>query len=502
MKVAVVGLDGVGWPVLNKLFEYDAMPFFKKISENSVRGILKSTVPPNTPPAWTSITTGVNPGKHGVFDFVIPTKNHGTRIVNALDVKYPRIHEMVALKHLRSICINLPLTYPITLKSENCMTISDWIAPRVTYYPKFLKNYISEYPSHVPLSHYKSKDELLKGLCAEAEAKTKVTCALMENIDWDLFWIVYSESDHMLHRCYEEIYNGKGESLKPFRAMDQTIKKASKIADLTIVVSDHGFSKFQYFININSFLNKLGLVTKTWKKTMKEFTDFEIERAREPTIERRKIPENLYKIASAKPIKMIVKKIYKFFTGKDIRAELPYADPAKSKAFMSSHGSHGIHVRDQSVIEHVIEELRKLKGIYNVWRREEIYHGLFTTKAPEILLLPDYDHGYGIGTIMLHPKVITEKTECWHHPDGVIAMFGKGITPAWVENVETFDVVPTILRYMGLPLPRDTDGTPISNIEYPRKNVKRYDYLKHWQLVRRIQVKKAAFTKRLKIETF
>ena len=32
-------------------------------------GDMTSTVPPITPPAWTTFYTGTNPGKHGIFDF-------------------------------------------------------------------------------------------------------------------------------------------------------------------------------------------------------------------------------------------------------------------------------------------------------------------------------------------------------------------------------------------------------------------------------------------------
>jgi len=88
-------------------------PNLKRVVRKSVRGVLKSTILPLTPMAWTSIATGVNPGKHGIFDFVKFDESYNTRLVTSFDVKYPRIHEMVALKGLKSVCINQLLTCPV-----------------------------------------------------------------------------------------------------------------------------------------------------------------------------------------------------------------------------------------------------------------------------------------------------------------------------------------------------------------------------------------------------
>ena len=81
----------------------------------------------------------------------------------------------------------------------------------------------------------------------------------------------------------------------------------------------------------------------------------------------------------------------------------------------------------------------------------------------------------------------------WHHPDGMFVIHGKGVHSKWMDSVYTMDVVPTILRYMDLPLPSDTDGKPLPNIDYPQKQVEYYDYLKHWKLIRQIQLKKSKF---------
>lgn len=493
-KVAVIGIDGIGWPILNKILQHNAMPTLNKILGTSVQGVLKSTIPPMTPSAWTSIASGVNPGKHGIFDFVTHV-NGETRIVNALDIQYPRIHEMVALKGFKSICINLPLTYPI-IRMKNCLVVSDWMAPKASFYPKSLRKYMTKYPTHIPLDHYKTKEDLIKGLCSEVFRRSNVAHQIMENLDWNLLWIVYSESDQILHKCFEEVANGNMKALKIFEEIDKTIAKAHEMADLVFIVSDHGFSQYSSFINVNSFLNKIGLIVQTWKKMMKEFPDFHTSPAH---VEQVKIPPKIYRIALIKPIKIISKKLFKFLYGKEIKVQLPYADPIVSKAFMFSSSSFGIYVKSPECMEFLANKLKSLKGIRQLFRRENIYSGPFVNKAPELILLPDFEKGYSIGTVMLHPHVILKKTTYGHHPDGIVTITGSGVVPGWLKRkAEAYDVTPTLLRYMGLPLPDDTNGKPLPNIEYPGKKRKSYDYLKHWQLVRQIQSKKAELIKQLK----
>ncbi|MDQ3771827.1 MAG: alkaline phosphatase family protein, partial [Actinomycetota bacterium] len=59
-KTLLLGLDGVTFSILNPAFEAGHMPNLKALFERGTSGVLTSTVPPYTPPGWTSIFTGVN----------------------------------------------------------------------------------------------------------------------------------------------------------------------------------------------------------------------------------------------------------------------------------------------------------------------------------------------------------------------------------------------------------------------------------------------------------
>ena len=75
-RLMILGIDGASWDVLNIMIDRAVMPNLKKLISGGVSGTLASTVPPYTPIAWSTFATGMNPGKHGVFDFVT-SDEHG-----------------------------------------------------------------------------------------------------------------------------------------------------------------------------------------------------------------------------------------------------------------------------------------------------------------------------------------------------------------------------------------------------------------------------------------
>src|SRR4030067_3863505 len=90
-KVIVVGLDGATFTLLQPLMDEGKMPNLRKIIGNGASGILHSTHPPLTAPAWSSFATGKNPGKHGAHDFVVRNKNGDMVIINSKRIKGKKI---------------------------------------------------------------------------------------------------------------------------------------------------------------------------------------------------------------------------------------------------------------------------------------------------------------------------------------------------------------------------------------------------------------------------
>jgi len=69
-KMIVLGLDGLD-PVLTKMWiDEGRLPAFRKLLlQGGDFRPLRTSLPPQTPVAWSNFTTGMDPGGHGIFDF-------------------------------------------------------------------------------------------------------------------------------------------------------------------------------------------------------------------------------------------------------------------------------------------------------------------------------------------------------------------------------------------------------------------------------------------------
>src|SRR5437764_776092 len=76
-------------------------------------GRLRSTVPPATFPAWTSLVTGVNPGRHGIFDFSARVPGtYRVRFVNGSHRRAPALWTRLSAAGRRVAVLTVPATYP------------------------------------------------------------------------------------------------------------------------------------------------------------------------------------------------------------------------------------------------------------------------------------------------------------------------------------------------------------------------------------------------------
>jgi len=67
-KVIVLGIDGMD-PVFCER-HWDALPNLKALKDSGYFGRLRTTSPPQSPVAWSSFITGLDPDRHGIYDFV------------------------------------------------------------------------------------------------------------------------------------------------------------------------------------------------------------------------------------------------------------------------------------------------------------------------------------------------------------------------------------------------------------------------------------------------
>ena len=113
-RVFVLGLDGGTFRAINRFIKEVIMPNIGRILENGVSGNLKSTYPPLTPPAWPSFMTGMNLGRHGVYDWLEKTQGQFERKpVSSHHLHGKAIWSILGQYGYRVGVINVPLSHLI-----------------------------------------------------------------------------------------------------------------------------------------------------------------------------------------------------------------------------------------------------------------------------------------------------------------------------------------------------------------------------------------------------
>ena len=110
-KVVVIGLDGATWSLLGPWTAGGQLPALQGLMQTGIYADLLSTLPYYTLPAWTTMTTGVNPGKHGIFDTFINERD-GRRLVSSKDRKAKTLFQILSENGKTSVSVNIPGTFP------------------------------------------------------------------------------------------------------------------------------------------------------------------------------------------------------------------------------------------------------------------------------------------------------------------------------------------------------------------------------------------------------
>ncbi len=69
-RVIVLGFDGMDYTVTKQLMDEGRMPNFQRLAASALFAPLETSIPPQSPVAWSSFITGMDAGGHGIFDFI------------------------------------------------------------------------------------------------------------------------------------------------------------------------------------------------------------------------------------------------------------------------------------------------------------------------------------------------------------------------------------------------------------------------------------------------
>ncbi len=300
-RTLLLGLDSMTFTVLDALVKEGRLPFLQECLEEGVRAELISTHNPITPLAWTTLMTGQNPGKHGVYDFMHWSEHeYGPwgRLVTSNDVRCETILSMACRHGLRVIHLNFPLAFPV--KPVNGFVVPGYIAPRqmrTSVYPRALYDRIKALPGFdlkefswnmdenrkavdgLPRSEY---ERWISYIINKDKQWYQVARMLLSEEDWDLATVLFEGVDRLQHLCWRFLDPELADSLKDawelrirdlsidyFVKLDRHLEQLVALAGpetRVFFASDHGAGATTEIFFANAWLASKGYLV--WKDTL------------------------------------------------------------------------------------------------------------------------------------------------------------------------------------------------------------------------------------------
>src|SRR5438128_7959742 len=122
MKLLVIGLDAATMDLIEPWAVAGRLPALARLMHEGVSARLLSTPNMHSASAWTSILTGLNPGRHGLYVFSDRDFKTGQQVFfKGGDRNAELITRHLAKQGIASGMLNVPMTYPAECNAGNFM---------------------------------------------------------------------------------------------------------------------------------------------------------------------------------------------------------------------------------------------------------------------------------------------------------------------------------------------------------------------------------------------
>jgi len=508
-RVLVIGLDGGSFNILDLMMKRKVMPNLMRLISEASHGDLKSTIPPVTAPAWTSLRTGMNPGKHGIYGFTKPVfirndrgyiEDIGIDINDASSISGVKIWNILSEMGKKVGIVSMPFTYPP--EEVNGIMVSGFMTTGKRKGATFPENLKKDIINNTGISFNRGiadgtsiSREFLKHLIKSVEEKNKMDIYLLNRYKFDFFTTVYQQTDILQHYFmkfidvshpdYDDKRAEKFRSLinKFYQTIDTSVGKLIGCfsEDATIMlVSDHGFAPSGRVFYINKYLQDEGFLEV---KNHKELILNKVG------LSGRKALSILSQLDILNLKRIVSLKMRRSIKNRFLSARLLPIDYEKSIAFFHCNNEQGIYFLDHQndnfnnknneLKEKLISKLKVLKDpktdskiIKEVYRKEQVYYGQFLDNAPDILIQPNTP--YILNSDISVRGLIGDQQEGFtngqHSPDGIFIIKGPDIKHNFcISGANLVDIMPTILYIFNLPIPSGVDGRVLDAIFYDER---------------------------------
>ena len=501
-KVFVIGVDGATFDIIDPWVAAGRLPNFARLLREGARGLLQSTVIPNSFPGWTSCTTGVNPAKHGIFNALIRKRldDYRMSVVNSRDIRYERIWQLLSREGKRVGVMNVPCSYPPV--PVNGFLIGGMLSPSLdsdfTYPPKLIDEVLAstgEYIIDLRSKHI-PREQMREELLRSVDARGAAMKYLLETRDLDFAMMVFTETDRAQHYFWADMdETHPAYTRERGERFGDVIRQVYERVDAQIgllldavgpetqvyVVSDHGFGSQPHYVYVNRWLMQTGHLRSLIRETPGQ-------RAREAA---RDALERVGLLGAAKAVRDAIFGAPETAGDRDLKYGqmdtkrsnidriIDNVDWANTTAYALVPRGVRINLKGreprgivdpadyEAVRDRVIQDLKRLnypsgEPVFDrVFRREEVMDGPYIEFAPDIVTCMDV----GVPSCHLEPKEVfaVNTGATGSHTDwGVLIAWGPGIVAGGdVAGARLMDVTPTALYALDVPLNDDMDGQPV-----------------------------------------
>lgn len=466
LRVLTIGIDGCSWNVVEKLrnTEILSMNFIKR---ETAWGILESTVPPWSVPAWNTLFTGVRPEKMRLYSFV---KRRGNSLAPALRELDNQVYvwDLVSMHGGRVVAVNVPCVsraIPV-----NGYFVSGFLADRSKLaFPLGLNGLLSDYGYIVDVYdlHPLTDEEYLEVCIKATIQETALFLELSRRVKWVLGILVYTHSDRVQHRFLKTRFSFVE---KYYEVLDACIAKLLDSINLdntvVFIVSDHGFKIPKTAFNVNTWFASKGYLSINPVST----------RTRVMRTIKYKLSNNYTPLTIARKVAKLCPTLSKALS--QTKLENREGGPIKGAYMPSEDGSvYIMNVTDEvknMLVDKIAEEIGKNIPKIKVCKASEVYE-VVRDEAPDLVLESDDYALLTDPTLPLRLRIM----RATHAKEGVLIVLG----PKWVidsgfkSQASVYDIAPTMLYTLGIPIPSYMDGhvlTELFSRNFIQHNMKSY----------------------------
>ncbi|MDG1048659.1 MAG: alkaline phosphatase family protein [Planctomycetota bacterium] len=260
-RVLVVGWDGATFDLLDPMVSEGELPHLAALMARGRSAALESTRIPISSAAWPTITTGVEPGEHGIYSFFqTEEESYDVRLVSAIDVAAPPIWRVLSGRGHRSHVWGVPMTYPPE-RIDGTM-VAGMLSPFGAEYahPPGLTNELRS-KGFVPDVGVWRQNQVadFAQIERQLDIKERELLDLVGRGDWRLCMFVFKSLDVLCHRPNLDL---RGPEIRRLlRRLDVILGRLVAAAgpDATVLLlSDHGFQTYRRSFNLHRWLVDAG----------------------------------------------------------------------------------------------------------------------------------------------------------------------------------------------------------------------------------------------------